>query len=167
MSAPVDFEAALALLKKHGVRFVVIGGLCARAYVSNYVTLDLDVCYERSNDNLKRLAAALREVHARLRDAPSGLPFKLDEKTLLMGANFTFETDVGPLDILGEIAGVGGYESAVRDATEFPAYAVPVLSLAQLVASKKAAGRPKDRLLLLELELILKAQNKLDDRKRP
>lgn len=163
MNTPVDFEAVLSLLKRHDVRFVVIGGLCARAYISSYVTMDLDICYERSHENLKRLAVALQEAHARLRDAPKGLPFKLDEKTLGMGANFTFDTDLGPLDVLGEIAGVGGYEDAMREAVDFPAFSVPILSLGHLIASKKAAHRPKDLLLLLELELALKAKGKLDE----
>ena len=95
-----------------------------------------------------------------LRGAPAGLPFILDARTIKQGLNFTFETDIGPLDLLGEIAGVGDYDVAVRQAvaTEFFGHAVQILSLNHLIAAKRAAGRPKDLLVIPELEAILEAQ---------
>jgi len=66
------------------------------------------VCYARDRENLNRLATSLRSVHATLRGAPKDIPFLLDAETLHRGLNFTFETDIAPLDLLGEVRGVGG-----------------------------------------------------------
>ena len=73
-------------------------------------TFDVDLCYRRSEANLKRLAAALREIHPTLRGAPPDLPFQLDVNSLALGSNFTFNTDLGPLDLLGWVEPIGGYE---------------------------------------------------------
>ena len=163
MTEPTDFEAVFAILKKHSVKFVVIGGLCARAYLSNYITMDVDICYDRDSTNLERLAKALKEMKAvlRLRNAPANLPFKPDAKTLAGGLNFTFETELGPVNILGEVEGVGGYREALHEIRMMPEFNVPILSLKNLVAAKKAAGRPKDLNVLLELQLILMSELRL------
>lgn len=100
---------ALRVLTAHGVRFVVVGGFAGRAWGSPTITNDLDVCYERSRENLDRLAAALRELGATLRGAPAGLPFQLDARSLRAGDSFTFETSAGALDCLGTPAGTNGY----------------------------------------------------------
>jgi predicted nucleotidyltransferase len=159
-----DPTEMIGTLTRHGVEFVFVGGVAASIYNSAYVTLDADICYARTPENLKKLAAALRELGAEVRGAPRGLPFLLDEKTLAMGLNFTFETKFGSLDILGEIAGVGTYQDMIGDAkiAEVFKNEVKVLSLPKLIASKKAVGRPKDEMLLLELELLLKARASLD-----
>ena len=76
----------------------MIGGLAAAMHGSPTVTVDIDICYEREPANLARLASALAEVYARLRDAPEDPPFRLDARSLANGDSFTFETDDGPLD---------------------------------------------------------------------
>ncbi|MGD0093373.1 MAG: hypothetical protein ABSE73_25955 [Planctomycetota bacterium] len=161
-----DFEPEnlIKTLIRHQVEFVLIGGVAATIYNSAYVTVDANLCYARTPENLKKLAAALRELKAELRGAPRGLPFKLDDRTLKMGLNFTFNTKFGSLDILGEVAGVGTYDDMVGDAKAARAFnnEVKVLSLPKLIASKRAAGRPKDQLLLLELDLLLKTRACLD-----
>ena len=152
------------VLLRHQVEFIGIGGIAATTYCSSYVTLDADICYARTPENMRKLAAALRGLGATLRGAPPGLPFKLDEKTLAMGLNFTFETKYGPLNTLGEISGVGAYEDMLGDALDADVGGVKirVMSLPKLIASKKAAGRPKDKMLLLELNLLLGAQGAVD-----
>src|SRR5262249_27204160 len=111
-------------------------------------------------DNLEKLALALQSVNARLRGAPPGLPFILDARTLKQGLNFTFDTDIGPMDFLGEVAGVGGYAQAREGAvpSQLHGYQVQVLSLEKLIAAKLAAGRPKDLVIIPELEAILELQ---------
>ena len=101
----------LGALHRHGVAFVLIGGVAGIALGSSLATFDLDICYERSRPNLERLVQALRELHATLRGAPPDLPFRLDARTLAAGDSFTFSTDAGDLDCLGTPTGTAGYES--------------------------------------------------------
>ena len=110
---------ALRTLSRHDVRYVVIGGLGARLHGSPSVTNDTDVCYQRSPANVERLAVALRQLHAGLRDADADAPFQLDAKTLAAGDHFTLTTDAGNLDILGTPAGVDGFDALEREAKVF------------------------------------------------
>ncbi len=153
-------EPQIALLVKFQIDFVIIGGLAAVLHGADYFTHDIDICYSRVPENLEKLAWALQSVNARLRGTPAGLPFILDARTIKQGLNFTFETDIGPLDLLGEVAGVGSYDEAARQAvaTEFFGHAVQILSLSHLISAKRAAGRPKDLIVIPELEAILESQ---------
>ncbi len=103
----IDFEQALTALANVRVRFVIVGGLAVTIHGSSYVTFDLDFCYARDRENLSRLAQALGPYRPRLRSAPAGLPFRFDEDTLSAGLNFTLTTDVGDIDLMGDVAGVG------------------------------------------------------------
>jgi hypothetical protein len=113
-------------------------------------------------DNLEKLARALQSVKARLRGAPAGLPFIADAQTLKQGLNFTLETDIGPMDFLGEVAGIGGYENAQAGALRCELYGqqVQIVALDKLIAAKRAAGRPKDLIILPELEAIWELQQR-------
>jgi hypothetical protein len=149
--APLDaFEALLA----HRVRFVVIGGFAAQLLGSSLLTGDLDVCYAREDENVERLAKALRDLHATLRGAPRDVPFVLDARVIRMGDHFSFDTDAGALDCLGTPSGIpGGYEELERAAEEFEAgpHRVKVASIDDLIRMKRAAGRPKDLRVVEEL----------------
>jgi hypothetical protein len=136
----------LALLTEHEIRFVVIGGVALIARGVQRATEDLDIAYARDRENLARLAAALGTIHPRLRGVPADLPFVLDEASLRSGLNFTLDTDLGPLDLLGEVPGLGTFDhvDAASSELEIDATRVLVLTLDGLEASKRAAGRPKD-----------------------
>jgi len=153
-------EAPLRLLGAYSVDCVIVGGVAAAIYGSSLLTNDLDVCYARDALNLQRLAEGLRSVHARLRNAPEELPFILDAETLKRGLNFTFTTDIGNIDLLGEVRGVGFYEQVfVGSVTvELFGYHFAVIDIGKLIEAKRAAGRPKDLIALPELEAILEAQ---------
>ena len=145
------------MLVRHEVDFVLIGGMAGAARGSAYITLDLDVAYARDRTNLERLADALRELEATLRGAPSDLPFVLDAKTLQNGANFTFETRYGPLDILSGPSGAPPYATLCAGAGEellVEGIKIRVASLDHLIAMKEAAGRPKDLLMASEYRAI-------------
>lgn len=153
-------EAPLRLLGEYNVDCVIVGGVAAAIHGSLILTNDLDVCYSRDPANLKRLADALQKVHVRLRNAPEGLPFILDAETLKRGLNFTFATDIGDLDLLGEVRGLGHYEDVLADSlnVELFGYSFSVLDIGKLIIAKRAAGRPKDLIALPELEAIQEAQ---------
>lgn len=154
--AELDPRKLLETLVRHDVGFVLIGGLAGVARGSAYVTLDVDIAYERARANLERLATALLELDATLRGAPAGLPFTLDAKTLANGANFTFDTRHGPLDILSDPAGAPAY-SILRDEGDellVEDLRIRVASLDHLIAMKEAAGRPKDLLMASEYRVI-------------
>jgi predicted nucleotidyltransferase len=144
---------ALQILADHGVRFVVIGGVAGATHGSPSVTQDLDVCYERSPENLERLAAALVSIHATLRGVDDDVAFVPNPETLEAGDRFTFTTDLGDLDCLGIPAGTLGYDDLVMTAIEvdLDGLVVAVASLDDLIGMKRAAGRPRD---LAELEIL-------------
>ena len=75
-------EQVLGALHRHGVKYVLIGGLAATLHGSPITTQDADICPERETQNLERLAAALRELHARIRTegVDGGLPFACDAR---------------------------------------------------------------------------------------
>lgn len=146
----------LRVLARHGVDFVLIGGMAALALGASRNTYDLDIAYERSVENLERLAAALIELDSRLRGAPPDVPFVLDAEMLRRGLNFTFLTPFGSLDVLGEPAGAPPYMQLKTEATsvEIVGERVLLVSLDHLIAMKEAAGRPHDRLTANELRVI-------------
>lgn len=148
----LELQPLLEALDRHGVDFVVVGGLAGIAHGSSYPTYDLDIAYSRERSNLRRLVSALTDIGVTLRGAPSDLPFQLDDQTLANGANFTFETEFGSFDILGDIAGIKSYEDLRRDARveRIEGMDVRVASLDHLIAMKRAANRTKDQLMVVE-----------------
>ncbi len=148
-----DPERIFETLRRHEVRYVLIGGWAARLLGSPTVTVDIDIAYARDPENLERLAQALRDLGARLRGVDGTLPFRIDARTLAAGANFTFTTDAGDLDILAEPAGAPDYEALERTAQpmDLAGSRILVASIDDLIAMKRAAGRPKDR---IELEVL-------------
>ena len=157
-SSVFDAPGIVRKLVSQHVEFVVVGGLAMAVHGSAYLTKDLDVCYHRTAANLAALAAALAPLHPYLRGVPPGLPFRLDVPTLQAGLNFTLNTDLGDLDLLGEVSGIGDYSQALAQSQEKALFGmqVRVLTLDGLIAAKKAAGRNKDRNHLLELEELKK-----------
>jgi predicted nucleotidyltransferase len=152
----IKFDAALKALSERGVNFVIIGGYAATLHGSAYLTRDLDICYERTPENMERLASALRPFHPRLRGAPEGLPFLFGAETLSRGMNFTLRTDLGDIDLLGHLSGLGEYPAVASDAVSMPLFGAEyrVVSLDTLIRAKKAAGRAKDLNALPELEAL-------------
>ena len=151
-----DFERLLRALAEHNVAFVIIGGVALVLHGSARVTQDLDVCYARDDENLRRLSQALTPFSPTLRGAPPELPFRLDPPTLKAGLNFTLQTSAGDVDLLGEVSGVGGFADMAETADAQQVYGVRVLvmSLETLERAKRAAGRLKDLADLAELRIL-------------
>lgn len=150
------FGELLRTLAAGGVEFIVVGGVAAAAHGSPRSTQDVDVVYSRSRANLQKLVDAMAVHEPYLRGAPPGLPFRFDLETLRAGLNFTLITDLGWLDLLGEIAGGGRYEDLVSHSISVTAFGIEcrVLDLETLIRTKRMAGRPKDLEGIAELESL-------------
>jgi len=159
------FRALLRALQGAGVRFIVVGGVAAVLHGSSRLTQDVDVVYDRSEDNLKRLAKALARHRPYLSGAPQGLPFLWEAKTIRAGLNFTLTTALGDIDLLGEITGGGGYGDLLRRTVPVRAFGMRLLclDLPTLIRVKRAAGRPKDLDALAELEAIAEERERREE----
>jgi hypothetical protein len=156
--APLDPERMLTTLMRHQVRMVLIGALAARLQGFPRLTLDADITPARDAENLDRLAAALRELDARVftESIPEGLPFDCSAATLRRADIWNLITNAGRLDLAFQPSGTTGYDDLAASAIPFEVYGGKLLvaSLPDILRSKEAAGRPKDRhdaLLIREL----------------
>lgn len=151
-----DFPNILAALEAAQVRYVLIGGLAMVAHGSAHITVDIDICYARDRGNLAALVAAIKPRNPHLRGAPEGLPFFFDTRTFANALNLTLATDVGSVDLLGEVPGVVSFDALWEHSVviELEGVIVHVASLDDLIAMKEAAGRPKDQLHVLELKAL-------------
>jgi len=150
-----DPAAALHTLVEYGVEFVVIGGYAAVLYGSPLFTSDADVCPSIDPANLARLCDALHALDARLRTAtePEGVPFRCDEHFLEKMRVLNLVTRHGDLDLAFQPAAIGGYDDLVGAAADFDigGFVVKVAGLDDIIRSKEAVNRDKDRLGLVHL----------------
>ena len=163
MSMELDLPRLFEVLHRHEVVYVLIGGLAAVFHGSPFPTEDADITPQNDRPNLARLAAALRELNARIRTeaVPEGLPFACDAEGLAAAQTWNLRTDAGDLDLAFQPSGTHGYSDLRRDATPAQLYNVTVhiASLSDVVRSKAAADRPKDRRVLPALREILAKRN--------
>lgn len=155
-----DFDpiGILDQLNQHGVRYVVIGGFAAVAHGSPLPTADVDVAPDRSEDNLALLSSALRDLDARIRveGIPEGLHFDHNAESLAAVSVLNLVTRLGELDLVMKPAGHADYaQLASRSLTvRLHDVLVPLASLDDIIASKEAAGRLKDRSALPVLRAL-------------
>ncbi len=164
---PYRPDEILEVLERHEVLYVVIGGLAAELRGSPYITRDVDVTPARNRENFAKLAASLRELKARLRvpglEEPLAMP--LDERSFEQGTTWTFVTKHGYLDVALLPDGTRGYEDLRRSATReqlTDTVTVSVAALADVIRSKEAAGREKDRAVLPVLRLVLERSHLIE-----
>ena len=158
--APLDPGRILQVLDKHGVRFVLIGALAARLYGFPRLTADADITPGNDPPNLSRLAKALRELKAKVytEAIPEGLAFDCSAEVLARAAMWNLVTTAGRIDIAFKPAGTAGYDDLAAGAVRFEAFGVEFLaaSVDDIIRSKEAAGRPKDREDVALLRALLK-----------
>jgi predicted nucleotidyltransferase len=156
LTNPSPLERVIEILRRHGVEFIVIGGQAESIFGSPRVTYDTDLCYRHAAENLRRLAAALKEIGPTLRGAPADLPFTPDEKTLANGRNWTFQTRLGDLDLLADVEPIGTYEDLIQHAETWRAgdADLKVIALEDLIKVKQHVKRPKDSESLYQLLAI-------------
>lgn len=148
---------------------MLVGGVAARAHGATRATSDIDCVPSTETVNLERLAAALRQLGARLRvagmsdDEARALPVQLDAATLAAFGSSTWMTDAGPLDVLVDLRDASGghhpYTDLIKRASAISVggLTVRLAALGDIVASKQYADRPKDRDALPELLALLDA----------
>jgi hypothetical protein len=156
----------LEVLRRHQVRFVVIGGCASQLHGWAGQTEDLDITPQRHDSNLERLVLALRELRARIVDAelPPGfeLPGGIDVRLLRRMTSASFETALGRLDVVLTPDGTRGFDGLSRSAFRVrvgPSF-VLYSSLEDVIASKRAAGRAKDHAMLPLLEQLRRHHGK-------
>jgi predicted nucleotidyltransferase len=150
------FEAIIAALLATDIRFVVIGGVAATIQGSARFTNDIDICYDTATDNVERLVKLLVSWHAYLRGVERGLPFVLDARAFRTTPIMTLTTDMGDIDVIDVVPGVGDYVAALKasEAVEIGDTEFRSLTLEALIASKRAVRRRKDIEHLIELEAL-------------
>ena len=143
-----DLFEALAILHRHGVRFVVVGAFAAVAQGYPLPTEDVDITPARDPENMERLVSALTELEAKLRlPRDDAVEFPLEPELIANARLWTLATKAGDLDLVFEPAGTRGYEDVRRDAIEQTLRGTPVrlASLRDIIRMKEASNRPKDQ----------------------
>jgi hypothetical protein len=143
---PQNDKALLSRLKEEKLEFVIIGGVCGVLHGASLITLDLDICCRFDRQNLWRIESAVKDLHPHHRLTPNKLPLELTDELCDHLKNLYLNTDLGILDCLGEVSGIGNYEDVLKHSVShrLSSGEVRILSLDALIASKSAAGREKD-----------------------
>jgi len=157
-----DFISILDLLTRHGVEFMVVGGVCGALHGAPIATFDLDVVHSRKPENVARLMKALDELRARSRVHPEQ-DLKPRRTHLESPGHQLLMTDAGPLDLLGTVGKGRGYEDLVKHCVEMQVGSmhVKVLDLDTLIELKEETGAEKDRAVLPILRRTLEEKRKL------
>ncbi len=151
-----DFLNLLERLVRAGVDFVIVGGFAGVVHGCTYVTQDVDICCDFSPANLISLQKAISDLHPVHQMTPERKKLKLTEKTCGQLKNLYLDTDIGQLDCLSFIDGVGDFHQVklASKSVEVENMQIRVLSLDALIEAKKAMSRPRDKEAILQLEAI-------------
>lgn len=138
------------------VEFSLIGGLASRYYGATLVTEDVDVCARFTPENLRRIEDAFKEFHPRHRLTANKLPLELTDELCGRLKNMYLTTDLGILDCLSEVAGIGGFDAVIKksELRNFPFGQCYVLKIDALIQAKEAVGRPHDLITATQLRAI-------------
>ena len=151
-----EVETILQRLHKQHVEFVIIGGICNVLHGVTLVTQDVDVCCRFTPENLRKLEDAVRDLHPVHRQTPQKLPFILDDRLSRELKNIYLRTDIGVIDCLSVVAGIGDYDAVQRASVPvtLPIGTYRMLSLDALIRSKETMGREHDLAALRQLRAI-------------
>lgn len=154
MSEAPSFRAICEVLARHGVEFVVVGGVAGVLHGSPIPTRDLDIVHARTPVNIQRLLAALAELKATYRQDARGL--SPGESHLRGPGHQLLRTSFGLLDVLGSLGAGLEHPELAADAVELDlaGVRVRVVSLDRLISIKEKLDRPKDKLHLMQLLAI-------------
>ncbi len=163
MSGPVqDDKALLQRLCHEAVEFVIIGGFCGILHGVSLVTRDLDCCCPFTLANLRRIEAAVKDLHPFHRLTPNKLPFELTDELTGRLRNLYLQTDLGKVDFLSEVKGIGSYEAVLSRtiSCSVPYGQLRMLDIDALIISKEAVGREHDLAAVRQLRAIKERQER-------
>lgn len=143
-------------LHANDCRFVIVGGFGAVTWGSAVTTRDVDVACDMSPANLTRVWRSMEDIHPVHRMTPRRFPFTRGDAERPDWKNLYLSTDIGQIDLLGEVKGIGGFGECLAQSTPitFGGAEIRLLTLDALITAKRAMGRPKDLHTVLELEVI-------------
>ncbi len=152
-----ELNRLLQRLIEADVEFVIVGGFGGVLHGSSLVTRDLDVCALLTPANVEKLRGAFRNFNPKHRLTPDRLSFLENPEPGVALKNLYLQTDLGPLDLMSSITGVGDHARVAASAIEVELFGhrVRVISIEDLIAAKEALGRDKDLLAAKELRAIL------------
>lgn len=152
----LDLEKILKILIENNVEFIIVGGYASIIHGASYVTKDLDICVNFSEENASKMLNAMAPYHPVHRMHPETPPLQETPRSLSNYRNLYLHTDLGDVDMLGEITGLGRFHDLVDSSIEVELYGKTcrVLDINALIVSKKALGRPKDNHVIVQLEAI-------------
>lgn len=141
------------------VEFVLIGGFAAVAHGATLVTRDVDICCRFTEANLRRIQTALVELHPVHRSRPD-LSLELTAEQCTRLKNLYLKTDLGVVDCLGEVLGVGDFDAVLSQSieVELPFGRCRILDIDGLILAKEAMNRDHDRITVRQLKEIKKRQ---------
>ena len=156
-----ELEGVVPALVHGGAEFIVIGGVAAIIHGSARATFDVDLLYLCDEQNIQRLVNLFAPYKPYLREAPPGPPFAWDAKTIHNGLNFTLTTELGDIDLLGDVGGET-YQTLLPHSFEVEAFGVDFkcIDLPTLIRINEAAGRRKDLEAIAELRVLLEESGK-------
>lgn len=141
------------------VEFVLIGGFAAVAHGVTLVTRDVDICCEFSETNLMRIQKALADLHPVHRSRPD-MPLDLTPAQCEGLKNLYLKTDLGVVDCLGEVLGIGNFEEVFKQSVEveLPYGNCRIIDIEALIRAKEAMNRDHDRITVKHLKEIIRQQ---------
>jgi hypothetical protein len=143
------------------VEFVLVGGFAAVAHGATLVTRDVDICCRFAEQNLMRIQRALQDLHPVHRSRPD-LPLALSSEQCSRLKNLYLSTDLGNLDCLSQVLGVGDFETVLSRsiAVQLPFGSCRILKLEALICAKEAMGRDHDHITVRQLKEIKRRQKR-------
>lgn len=160
---PAQFWQFVHDMDQSGICFVIVGGIALRLHGGSHLTDDLDISPVPEKENREALAAFLRARHARPLGFPASTDFTVQAQHLEQGRLrfLNLKTDLGAIDVLPLPDGVDSFEGLWARAVKMDlgGFTVRVASLEDLAAMKRAAGRPKDHLHLMEIGTLIRLRD--------
>lgn len=157
----VDLFELVTRLSKSNIDFILIGGYASCIHGASTITQDLDICCKFNEDNLINLMGILKEINPVHRMIPNRIPLDISKENLHTFKNLYIDTDLGQLDCLSYVDGIGDYEAVEKycEIFELDETRLKILSIEGLIKAKSFLGRDKDLLTIKELEQAKKKNN--------
>lgn len=160
-STRVELSSILEELLRANIKFILVGGLAAVIQGAPITTLDVDIVYDRSAENITKLLAFLKSIDAHYR-RPDDKVIPPKEADFLTMGHRNFTTRLGPIDVLAFIEENKTYEELIEHtvAIEFRGFMLHVLDLKMLIELKRTSKDLRDKLRLPVLKETLRQLEK-------